>query len=99
MVRKLFGGKNVPSLNKEKLVSSINNIWINKSCLLCGRSNWSVGDLLTLNEVAESGVKIGGNLFPVVPVVCNSCGNTIFINPVVNNCIDEDVLKKNISSN
>lgn len=53
-------------------------------CPLCGKGPWIIGDtIFYLNEYNENMVAIGGPSFPVLPLVCSTCGYTIFINTIV----------------
>ena len=54
-------------------------------CPLCHKGHWIVGDtVFYLNEYHENGdIILGGPSFPVLPIVCSECGNTLFINTIV----------------
>jgi hypothetical protein len=53
--------------------------------------NWTISD--TIYELREffggkfTQSTLSGRTFPVVPIVCNKCGNTIFLNAVSLNII------------
>ena len=52
-------------------------------CIVCGSNNWTIGDVLELRPFRGGNFVIGrGPIFPVFPVTCNVCGNTVFINAV-----------------
>lgn len=72
-------------LKAEKLLMVLNTKWKNKTCIMCGGVNWSVSDkVFELREFHGGSIVIGGSdIFPVVPVTCTNCGNTIFVNPMI----------------
>lgn len=66
-------------------------------CAFCGKKHWSVGDtLFQLTEFQNGNIVIGGNqkVFPLVPVVCDNCGNTLFLNAIKAGVISEETSKK-----
>lgn len=79
------------NINRKKLISTINSKWQTKSCPLCGKNNWDIGDqMITMVGVGEDkSIQLGGQFMPLIPVVCSNCGNTILINPLVIKCVDD----------
>lgn len=60
-------------------------------CPLCHKGQWIVSDtIFYLNEFNKGGVVIGGPSYPVLPLVCSECGNTIFINAIISDILDVD---------
>ena len=57
---------------------------------MCGNNNWTVGkDLVTAVRISETGgIELGGSVMPLIAVICNHCGNVIFINPLVIKAMD-----------
>jgi len=52
-------------------------------CAVCGSANWQIGDVYELRAFRGGAFVIGGvPIFPVFPVTCDTCGNTLFINAV-----------------
>lgn len=76
-------------VNKEQLISTINNKWATKNCPMCGNNNWNIDtDMMTMVGVGEDkSVKLGGKMIPVVSITCNNCGNTVFVNPLAIGCV------------
>lgn len=75
-----------------KVQKFIWNKWKNFQCTCCNENNWHISD-----EAYELRAFRWGNMvvwwvpiIPVVPVTCNNCGNTIFINAVVSKIIDNN---------
>jgi len=62
----------------EKLIRHLEEKWgEDKPCPMCGGKNWLVGDIV-YNVRGISGNN--DMIFPILPVMCQKCGNTIFIN-------------------
>jgi hypothetical protein len=48
---------------------------------MCGNKSWTVAGYAVLPIVENFNVQqIGGPGLPLVPVVCNVCGNTVLVN-------------------
>ena len=51
---------------------------------MCHTNNWAVNE--TVFQLPEHkpnvGFVIGGVVFPVIPIMCSNCGNTVFINAI-----------------
>ncbi len=79
-------------LNREKFFEEINAKWINKNCPMCGKNHWNIDtSVVTPLKVNEnSGISIGGSIFPIVPITCSNCGNVVFVNPLVIGALDHD---------
>lgn len=78
-------------VNREKLIATINEKWQTKMCPMCGKNNWTIDtNMMTMLGVGEDkSINLGGKILPVVPITCNECGNTIFVNPLAIGCVDE----------
>lgn len=65
------------SYGEDKLIDIINEKWITKNCSLCGINDWTVDpDLTKLSNIYKN------ESYPLIPITCNNCGNTILINPL-----------------
>jgi RNase P subunit RPR2 len=54
---------------------------INYSCSLCGNKNASVESYIVNLPIANDfSVRLGGQISPMVPLVCTNCGHTSFLN-------------------
>jgi hypothetical protein len=63
---------------RERAAKWIAERWTNRQCPMCGTSQWSVGDISELREFAQGAIIIGGGaLYPVFPITCANCGNTV----------------------
>lgn len=56
----------------------------NHLCPACNTTNWMVGDR-PLTMVLGPGFRLGGEHFPVAPLVCTNCGYVQLFNTVVVN--------------
>jgi len=66
-----------------KIIAHLRNKWQGKTCPMCQIGNWNVQEsTFQLTEFNEGGMVIGGPVIPVIPVICNNCGNTILINAI-----------------
>lgn len=78
-------------INRERLIENINRNWSTKNCPMCGGNNWAISDdVMAMMRVGENNdIMLGGRITPVVPVICNECGNTVLINPIVARCTED----------
>lgn len=55
-----------------------------KECTVCGMREWGINDsVFELREFFGPTTVLGhGKLFPVIPVTCSHCGNTVFFNAI-----------------
>jgi hypothetical protein len=76
------------------LKSHISENWKSPAeCQVCKKNSWNISNFVyELREFSNGNLVIGGSsgIFPVCPVTCNSCGNTIFINPLIAGIIIND---------
>ena len=51
-------------------------------CPICGHNHWSVGNRYVVLSVSKNPkqVTIGGENYPLIPLVCSNCGNTHLLN-------------------
>lgn len=58
--------------------------WKQGSCPVCEANQWQAGeDVLQLMPFHEGSLVVGGPVYPVLPIVCLNCGNSIFVSAVV----------------
>lgn len=61
------------------------------NCSICGKNNWSVSDtIFELREFQGGNLIVGKgqNIYPVLPLTCLDCGQTIFLNPIILGILD-----------
>ena len=73
-------------LTKEQKVQMKPKLELLHACGCCNTMNWTISD--TIYELREffggkfTQSTLSSKSFPVVPIVCSKCGNTIFMNAV-----------------
>ena len=70
---------------RKQLVDKLNEIWKRQQCCVCGNSHWNISDaVFELREFHHGSMVVGGDsrIYPVIPLTCASCGNTIFLNAI-----------------
>jgi hypothetical protein len=78
----------LPALDTDKLVKFLEERWGQVPCPMCHHTEWSVGDIITqLTQYAGGALVAGGPVYPLIPVVCRNCGNTVLVNAVVTGAI------------
>lgn len=78
---------------QEKALEKLQRVWVsNKTCPICGQTKWTVGDTVhELRAFNYGNLVVGGEgVYPVIPVACNTCGYTHFINPLPLGLIDRE---------
>lgn len=73
---------------KEKLHSKLRELG-SLTCPICMGIAWEItGTIFELREFQDGALAISGRVYPVVPVSCLQCGNTIFFNAIRLGIID-----------
>lgn len=77
-------------VNNEKLNEYLKKIGA-PVCPLCKHNHWTVSDtVFQLMEFNEGSIVIGGQLYPVLPIACENCGNTYFVNAIVAGFVEQN---------
>ena len=79
-------------VNGDKLIKFINGKWQGRACPMCGIGKWVVTDkIFELREYNDGNLVVGKNcsVVPVVPIICENCGNTIFVNAMIAEAVEE----------
>ena len=78
-------------INTQKVITHLNEKWKNRPCPMCGSNSWNVSDkVYELREFHGGTLMLGnGPIFPVVPVSCNNCGNSVLVNAIFTGVIDK----------
>jgi len=76
-------------MTKEQVQELINKInqksGNNLQCNICHGKSWSVTEnIFQMLEYKDGKIVLGGSvsILPLIPITCNDCGNTIFINAI-----------------
>src|SRR5437879_12622149 len=74
-----------PNLAQREAASEwLREHWVGiQTCFVCGTSDWQIGDISEIRVFSGGALNLGGSLYPVFPVTCNNCGNTLLINAVI----------------
>lgn len=74
---------------KQQLINKLNEIVSRRgigqtiTCSICGGTHWTIGELVNLpvQTIFNPGsITIGGPTMPMCPLVCDVCGNTLWLN-------------------
>ena len=58
-------------------------------CPLCGNNHWNISDqVFQAIEFDYKGILLGGASYPMVPLTCDNCGNSYFINALKSGLLD-----------
>ena len=79
----------------KNVIQHLNSKWGDISCPMCGSNNWFVSDrVYELREYHNGNLTVGGvPLFPVVPVTCSNCGNTVMVSALKAGAIEKPNLE------
>lgn len=81
-------------VNQKKLENYVKKLHAT-ACPLCGNNHWTFNDtLFQLMEFDTKEVILGGSVFPVIPLTCDNCGNTYFINVISAGLIDKQKIEE-----
>lgn len=64
------------------------------TCQICKTGVWNISDtIFELREFQGGNLVVGWNtqVYPIIPISCSGCGNTIFLNAVVMGIIEPGV--------
>jgi hypothetical protein len=58
---------------------------------MCGTGNWNVSDsIFELREYNQGNLVVGGGpIIPIIPITCDNCGNTVFVNAILAGLIEQ----------
>jgi hypothetical protein len=78
---------NLSQEQQEKIRQAVREKWGEPPppCSMCGSRSWEIaGQIFELREFQQGALVAGGaqTLYPVVPILCGNCGNTIFLNAI-----------------
>ena len=70
------------TFDPRKLEAYLKDKWQDRSCPMCHSTSWSISDTIyELRKFTDSSlIMTGGPVMPVIPIGCDACGNTVFIN-------------------
>lgn len=70
--------------DQNKFIEHLSKEWGNNPCPMCKKDKgWGVADkVFELTEFSMEKTSFQGTVLPVVPVACNNCGYTVFVNAI-----------------
>lgn len=77
-------------LNVEKLKRNTIGKWVSESCPLCNEKKWDIQSEIFSIPQYQSNNQFPQKIFPVVPIACTNCGNTIFVSALYAGVIDSN---------
>ena len=76
------------SIDKQKFEERMKKIEL-KPCKLCWKDNWKFVDkIFYLQEYVQDPDLMSNYSYPVIPVVCEHCGNTLFVSAIIANLVN-----------
>ena len=51
-------------------------------CPVCGNRTWGVGEIVEVRPWEGGALNVGGPIYPLIPIICDTCGLTWFFNAV-----------------
>lgn len=82
-------------IEQKRLDKYIKNLHVS-NCPICGKSDWSMTDrVFEVSELTNKISRTGNNVIPIVPITCDNCGNTYFINALRAGLIDKEEQAEN----
>lgn len=89
--------ENEKNVNIENVIKHLNLKWGNRPCPMCGSNMWNVSDkVYELREFHNGDLILGtGPIFPIIPVTCNNCGNSIMVNALMAGAIEKPNVELN----
>jgi len=76
--------------DSNELVKFLTSKWKNTPCPMCHVGSFNVSDTIyELREFNQGALVIGGApIIPVIPIICNNCGNTVLVNALLSGAIE-----------
>ncbi|MGJ8593073.1 MAG: hypothetical protein ACSHXF_11015 [Aquaticitalea sp.] len=82
--------KKEKDVNIENIIKHLNLKWGSRPCPMCGSNGWNVSDnVYELREFHGGNLVLGnGPIYPIIPVSCNNCGNSVMVNALMAGAIE-----------
>ena len=71
-----------PKVDEQKTLDWLNKHWVgSKACPVCTNTKWGVSDdIVEIRPFRGGSLTLGGPLYPLIVVTCDTCGHTLFFN-------------------
>jgi len=74
----------------QDMIKFLNDKWKGKPCLMCGEGSWAIQNkTFQLMEFNKGSLVVGGPIIPVIPVICNNCGNTVLVSAITAGVVEK----------
>lgn len=78
-----FNAELTPELH-QRAQKWVEEKWTRAECPFHGPTSWEVGNMVVQTvQYVPKGISIGGRTYPLVPVICRTCGYTVFLNALL----------------
>lgn len=76
----------------EKVIKWFKKHWTQPAkCDVCGKFEWTIGKtIIAPMNIVNSEVKITGQLYPQILVLCKHCGNTKYFNAIIMGLVEKN---------
>ena len=82
------------NMNISNVIHHLDSKWGNRPCPICDSNSWYVSKKVFELREYHNGKLIGGApIFPVIPVTCNNCGNTVMVSAVKAGAIEKPTIE------
>jgi len=70
--------------DRQKVVAWLNEQWGGpKVCPVCGHNDWAILERVwEAREYRKGGLVVGGEILPLISIMCNVCGYTMMFNAI-----------------
>lgn len=76
-------------VNTAEFVKYLKENWKGRPCHMCGGVDWKIqGAVFQLIPYGDDRLVVGSPNIPVVPVICEQCGNTVLVSARVAGIVD-----------
>lgn len=85
--------------DEHPVTKRLNELWNKKAknphCQVCGEMQWQwgVGFLTPVLVDSPTKTSLGGPAYPLIPIICGNCGNTLLINLLIFGITEEELGK------
>lgn len=78
-------------IDDNKILGFLKEKWHGAGCPVCGSLKWGVSSkVFELREFDDGNINMRNvAIFPVIPVTCSNCGNTILISALTSGLMEE----------
>ena len=76
--------------DSDKFIEQMKEKWKDVACPMCQSQNWSISaTIFLLPQYKDKKVILDDKIFPVIPVSCQNCGNTVLVSAIISGMIEK----------